>query len=216
MTGLVAKDLLCLRKGMMSVLLILVLYCFLAIAGVWDISFLAGFIAVLIAMLPFNCFSYDHAAKWDIYALTLPVSRNRIVAARYITVLVLTAVGIVIALAAGGIAALLGRVDDGQTYLVTCGVVPAFAAVINAVMLPLLYKFGAERARIIFYGVLAAVIAVAFLVFRLLGGTAFLESLDAPSPAFAAALPFAALAAGVVLLVLSYFISCAVYARREL
>lgn len=215
MSGLVLKDLLYLRKGGLSILVIGCLYCFLAVAGVWDVQFLAGFLAVLIAMLPFNCFSYDHAAKWDVYAFALPVSRTRIVAARYITVLLLAAVGIVISLAAGGIAALFGSMDDWQAYMVTCAVSPVFAILINAVMLPLLYKFGAERARIIFYGVLAAVVAAGFLLIRLLGGVAFLESLDTPSPVLAAALPFAALVVGAALMALSFFCSCLVYRRKE-
>lgn len=216
MTGLVLKDLLCLRRGGLSVLVIGGLYCLLAIAGVWDVQFLAGFLAVLISMLPFNCFSFDHTAKWDVYACTLPVSRSRVVAARYITVLLLTAAGLVLSLAAGGAAALFGKLDDWLTYLAACGACMALAALINAVMLPLLYKFGAERARIIFYGVLAGVIAVGILAVRLLGGAELLASLDAPSPALRAALPLAAAGGGAALLALSFLLSRHFYGRREL
>lgn len=216
MTGLVLKDLLCLRKGGLSVLVIGGLYCLLAIAGVWDAQFLAGFLAVLISMLPFNCFSFDHTAKWDVYACTLPVSRSRVVAARYITVLLLTAAGLVLSLAAGGAAALFGKLDDWLTYLVACGVCMALAVLINAVMLPLLYKFGAERARIIFYGVLAGVMAAGLLVVRLLGGAAFLDSLDLNSAAFCTAAPIAAIVGGAGMLALSFLLSRYFYGRREL
>lgn len=215
MSGLILKDLLYLRKGSLSILIIGGFYCLMAVVGAWSVSFLGGFLAVLVTMLPFNCFAYDHTAKWDVYAFTLPVSRNGIVAARYLTVLILTAAGALLALLAGAVAALFGRMDDWQTYLVTCLVVLALGLLINAVMLPLLYKFGAERARIIFYGVLAGVIAVGILVVRLLGGAAFLDSLDLNSSTFCTAATIAAIGGGAVLLALSFLLSRYFYGKRE-
>ena len=215
MSGLILKDLLYLRKGALSLLLIGGFYCVMAAVGAWSVSILGSFLAVLITMLPFNCFSYDNSAKWDVYALTLPVSRNGIVVARYLTVLVLTAAGAALALLAGAAAALFGRMEDWQTYLVTCIVVLAIGILINAVMLPLLYKFGAERARIIFYGVLAGVVAVGILAARLLGGAAFLDSPDLGSSALLTAVPLAAIGGGAVLLALSFLLSRYFYGRRE-
>lgn len=87
MIGLVYKDFLCLRKSAASYLFVVAIYGLLTVAGVWDGTILSTVLAVLISMLPYSCFSYDNIAKWELYGLSLPLRRSRIVLARYLTVL---------------------------------------------------------------------------------------------------------------------------------
>lgn len=215
MRGLILKDLLCLRKGLISILVVLGIYIALAFAGAWDISFMAGFLSVVITLLPTNCFFYDAAAKWDVYARTLPVRRGAVVAARYCTALLLWAAGLAALLVAGLLAGELERMGDWETYARTAAVCLALPLLMNAVMLPLIYRFGAERARIVFYGVLGALVLLAWVLFTILGGEEFLERLDrsAPSPALTA---LVLLAAALVLLALSFLLSVRFYQKKEL
>lgn len=215
MTGLIYKDLLCLRKSAASYVVVVLIYMALTISGVLDMSIFAGILAMMVSLLPFSSFSFDHAAKWDCYGLALPVSRTKTVAARYVTVLLMTAAALALTLLGGGVMALLKQSMEWDIYLITAAASMGLGVLVNALLLPLLYRFGAERARIAFLGVLGGVILAGFLALRLLGGLAWLESLPDPSPIFAFSLPFAVAGVGLVLLGLSYLASCAVYSRRE-
>ena len=87
---------------------------------------------------------------------------------------------------------------------------------LNAILLPLLYRFGAERARILFFGVLGAIVAIGFTVLSLVDVTGWLDGIEHVQ--WKGMLPVvgvAAIAAAVVLL-LSYVLSVRIYQKREL
>ena len=86
---------------------------------------------------------------------------------------------------------------------------------VNAMMLPFLYKFGPERARIMFFGVIGVIALVVVVVLIPLGGLEWLNSLDESALEQAAALPAAAVAAGLVLLALSFLLSRHFYGNQD-
>ena len=91
-----------------------------------------------------------------------------------------------------------------------------FSVLLNAILLPLLYRFGAERARILFFGVLGAIVAIGFTVLSLVDVTGWLDGIEHVQ--WKGMLPVvgvAAIAAAVVLL-LSYVLSVRIYQKREL
>ena len=150
MIGLVYKDFLCLRKSAASYLFVVAIYGLLTVAGVWDGTILSTVLAVLISMLPYSCFSYDNIAKWELYGLSLPLRRSRIVLARYLTVLLALAFSAVLCGLFGAALAALGQMEDWGLYLSSAIGALGFSVLLNAILLPLLYRFGAERARILF------------------------------------------------------------------
>lgn len=209
--GLVLKDFLCLRRVIRSMLLVAVFYFLLSFTDMFDLSIMAGIIMILLSFIPANCFSYDKAAGWDVYAGTLPVSRAQQVCARYLTILLLIVLGWVFSLAVAGVGSLFGLMRDWDVFLVTDVACTLVALLFNAIMLPLLYKFGAERARVLFYVVLAGLFLAGFLVFKLLGGMEALDSLE-DSPTFVV-LPFLA---ALLLFALSSPISLYIYQKKDL
>lgn len=224
MTGLILNDLLCLRKVLKSYAIIFVIYVVLAVTGIWSVSFLAGFLSVMISMLPFTCFSFDHAAKWEAYGLALPVSRNKTVAARYLTLLSLMAAGIIILAVIGVVLPATGEEMD---FIAAGCVCLVLGVLVNSIMLPLIYFFGAERARIVFYGVFLGVGGLAALWLLPLGGLDWLRSLDSvigspdgptvvitTMPPWLVAVDVALVCAA--LLGVSFLISCAIFKRKEM
>ena len=216
MTGLILKDFLILRRTLRSYLLILAIYVAVAFAGYWSASFVGGFMMVMVAMLPMNVFAYDKQAKWDVYGLSLPVGRTKTVAARYLAVLIMFTASAVLTTVLGVVLTLAGRMEESLgEYLLSCAICVVMSMLVNAMMLPILYKFGPERARIMFFGVMG-VITLAGVVFLIpLGGLDWLKSLDAPLLEQAAALPAAATAAGLVLLALSFLLSRHFYGSKD-
>lgn len=221
MTGLVLKDFLGLRKVLKSYLIVLVIYVGLTVFGVWSPSFTTGFFSVMAAMLPFTCFNMDYTAKWEPYGAALPVSRNRTVAARYLTLLIMLGVVAVLELAVAAALWLTGDREETLSSLLASCLCLGMGAVLNAIILPLIYKFGAERARVIFYATLLGLIGLAVLWLVPLGGAewlmdalAWLEGRDMMG--LLAVLPFLFVAVCLLLLIPSWFISCAIYKKKEL
>lgn len=218
MSGLIVKDFLILRKTLRSYLLILAIYVAVAFAGYWSSSFVGGFMMVMVALLPMNTFAYDKQAKWDVYGLSLPVGRTKTVAARYLAVLIMFAASAALTIVLGAVMNLAGRMEEelGE-YLFACALCIVIAMLVNAMMLPFLYKFGPERARMMFYGVLGLFVLAGALLLFPLGGLEWLKSLEIAEPTFAQAVlvPVAAALAGLALLAVSFLLSRHFYGSKD-
>ncbi len=217
MTGLIWKDFLILRKTLRSYLMILLIYAAVAFSGFWSASFVGGFMMVMTAILPLNVFAYDKQAKWDVYGLSLPVGRAKTVAARYLSVLILFVFSAAVTALLGVALSLAGRMEEdlGQ-YLLTCAVCVVLSMLMNAAMLPLLYKFGSERARIMLAGVLGVVFLLGTIVLVPFGGLDWLKSLEEPTMEQVFAIPAVAAVGGLILLALSFLLSRRFYGNQDL
>ncbi|MEG1783233.1 MAG: ABC-2 transporter permease, partial [Oscillospiraceae bacterium] len=99
MKGLILKDLYVLSKTFKVYGVLLLFY------GVFGLTtgqpnFMMGMVCVLLAMLPITSLAYDERAKWDKYALTMPINKNDIVLSKYALGLLLSLIGAVISLVA--------------------------------------------------------------------------------------------------------------------
>ena len=215
MTGLIMKDILVMRKALTSYLFIMVLYAVMALLDIFNFGFLITFVQVMLMVLPITAFAYDEQAKWDRYAMSLPLGRSKVVGARYLFVLVLALCTFSLALFGIAIIYLLQQ-EDLVEMLLTLMVSASIGLLVPAIILPLNYKLGAERARPYLYTVIFIPVIVVVLLSKLdLLDLSALNALEALSPAFiiggAARLPLVGLAA----LVISYLISCRVAAGKE-
>ena len=216
MTGLILKDFLILRKTLRSYLLILIVYAGIAFSGAWSADIVGVLMVVMVMMLPMNVFAYDKQCQWDTYGLALPVGRTKTVAARYVCVLLLCLFSAAFSAVLGVVLNLMGRMEEGLAeYLVTCAVVLIVGMTINSIMLPLLYKFGSERARIMFYGVLGVIVLLGVIFFGPLGGIAWLKTLETPTMEQVATVPVIAAIASLVLLTLSFLLSRHFYGSKD-
>ncbi len=215
MTGLILKDLLILRKTLRSYLLFLVVYAGIAFSGVWSADIVGVLMVVVVMMLPMNVFAYDKQCQWDTYGLALPVGRTKTVAARYLCVLLLCLGGIALTAVTGAALYAVGRIEDPAEFMVSCAVMGLMAVLMNAIMLPFLYKFGPERARMMFYGVLGLLVLAGALFLFPLGGMEWLNSLSEPNLEQVTAIPFIAAVAGLALLAASFLLSRHFYGSKD-
>ncbi len=217
MTGLILKDFLILRKTLRSYLFVLVVYAGVAFTGVWSADIVGVLMVVTVTMLPMNVFAYDKQAKWDTYGLALPVGRTKTVAARYVCVLLLCLLSVGLTAILGMMLYAAGRVEEPVEFLVSCSVTGLMAVLVNAIMLPLLYKFGPERARMMFFGIMGGIVLLVVAALFPLGGLAWLKALELaePTPAQAAAIPVIAAIAGLALLTVSFLLSRHFYGQKD-
>ena len=78
MTGLILKDFLVMRKTIKTYALLLLFYVIMTVLDLFSISFTTAILEVIVMMLPMSAFSYDEMAKWDRYAMTLPLGRRAV------------------------------------------------------------------------------------------------------------------------------------------
>ena len=211
MMGLVRKDFYLAAVLARSYLIVAAIFLVLSLAGIYEFSFLSSFMSLLCIMLPVNVFSYDEQAKWDRFAAALPGGRRAVVQARYVFTLIVS-VGAVVLGGAVGAAACLLHPTEGETLwemVLSTAFGGSIGILLNAVMLPLMFKFGVQKGRLY----LALVLAILFGAF--LGGVAALASaVQEPSVLI---LPLAAIpAAGLLALVPSYLLSLRVFRKKDL
>lgn len=217
MTGLILKDLLILRKTLRSYLFMLIVYVGIAFTGVWSADIIGVLLVVMVVMLPMNVFAYDKQAKWDTYGLALPVGRTKTVAARYLCVLLLCLLSVGLTAILGVMLYAAGRVEEPVEFLVSCSVMGLMSVLVNAIMLPFLYKFGPERARMMFFGIMGGIVLLVVAALFPLGGLEWLKSLELAEPTFAQAVlvPAAAALAGLALLAVSFLLSRHFYGSKD-
>ena len=217
MSGLLWKDILVSRKNLKFYIYFLLAYFALAVLGIFEITFVTTFSTIILMMVPVSAFSFDEAAKWDRYARTLPLPPRVIAGARYLFTLVIL---LVVAAFSTVCAVLIDLLQLGDTPLIESiaamlGSLGAGLFIVD-VMLPLCFKLGPERARPWMYVIIFAPIVV------LLGGTK-LGLFDGIDLSWLDQLPELAVL-GVFALVplvplvgmlLSCWISCRIYARKE-
>lgn len=148
MKGLILKDLLNLKKYVKSLAIIIIFFAVLFISQN-NIYALNGVVIILCSMMVITTMGYDNFAKWDKYALTMPVTRRDIVLSKYLLMLILTGIGVILSLLFSfGFGIVKYNLNVLET-LEANGLILAVYLIFGSIILPLLYKFGVEKARIL-------------------------------------------------------------------
>ena len=211
MYALIYKDFLLLKKQLLYVLVLAVFYTVIAVSGFLSASILPGMVVLFATMLPITSFSYDEQARWGQYAAATPAGRRGVVAAKYLFSLLLLLLGLLLVSALITLLVGLGLLREPlptALYAVLC--CGSVALGIDAVLLPVLLKHGAEKGRFAIMAVCIAVVGGGMLLWQLHRGGLRLP--QAPARAAVARLALLAAAAFAV----SYGIARHIYERKEL
>ena len=221
MTGLILKDYLVMQKTLRYYLLLMAIYSLLVFTGAFTYSIISGFTVMLGAVAPMSAFAYDEQAKWDKFAAATPVGRRGVVKARYLYTLILLLGGGVLSTLVSMAVVNFGKAEVEAWWepIVVVTVVLLVGVALNAAILPVLFKFGAEKSRvislIIFVTVFGGMALLAMVTdssgqnpLRNLG-----DALAALPPALLIAAPVAVIFA---LFWLSYRVSVGIYQKKEL
>lgn len=213
MIGFWKKDLFVLRKQMRTYALILVVYALLSIGGVWGVNLIATMVALVTLMCPLSAFAYDQATRWDAYACALPDGGRGSVAGRYLCTLTIWAGAILLCGVLSAVLWALGLLESDLPELLVGNLASGTVGLLMAaVTLPLCYKFGIERGR-----VLMTLVFVCIFV-GLIGATTLVDgavpaSLNTTAAVTVGVVGFAALV--VAAFYGSYRVSRGIYLRKE-
>ena len=153
--GLLKKDLYNLASYK-TTLIIIVIFCGMAIIGTDAIYWGSVVIGIIVGMISLSTFSYDEMAKSNRYILTLPVTRKEIVLEKYILAIGATILGsllgFVLTLLIGNMMNYVrpdNMIDINIDTLLSTSIGGLFGvSVIQAIQIPSIFKWGAEKGRI--------------------------------------------------------------------
>lgn len=143
MKGLILKDIMGLKKISKNYLLFLIIYAIIASFSDMPAMF-TSVVMVFSFMLPITALSFDERAKWDTYALTMPISRKDIVLSKYLLGLLFSVVAIVICFLYSFAVA---KIDFKASALSAAGSL-LVGMIFFSIIFPILLKFGVEKGRL--------------------------------------------------------------------
>lgn len=189
MMGLMMKDLLNLRQYVKQLAAVYGFYILCSVMGMWDISFFVA-LAIMIGGTSFlSTLTYDDMAKWNAYALTMPISRRDLVNSKYLLLVGSMAVNTVLSLT---IAAVLQVVQGNLVFLdLAATAVAVFVVGLTGfcATLYLSFKLGAEKARLFLMAIFLTPTCLIFLMAKMAkaGGIGLdMAALEAKLPAILA------------------------------
>ena len=201
MKGLLLKDFYNVKNLILYYALVAAVFAVVSVVSS-NIYFFCGFMIFISVGLVSSTISYDAQDKWDRYALSSGVSRRTAVLSKY----VFTVVTILCSLALGLILALALGYRQAVDFLPV--VAYSFAGVLSVgIVLPCFFRFGVEKARVIY------MIVIVFTVALMDGGISLFERLN-----FAAQAPWMLVLLAVLsvaILAISYFVSLRIYRNKE-
>ena len=156
MKGLILKDI-CNQLGQLkafAMMLVIFIVCFATSAE----GALIIMCTVYATVMVISNLAMDESCQWDIFALTMPVTRRQLVLAKYIVAIFYALLGIVVGTVATLAIRLFG-ISSGEATLwellqiSLIGIV--IAAIFIALLLPVDFKYGVQKGRLVLFGVAA-------------------------------------------------------------
>ena len=213
MKGLILKDLLNLKKAIKTMLIVGIAYSIFF--STVQPTFLTGILTLLFSMQSLSSFSYDEYAKWDSYALTLPISRKDLVLSKYILFMTFPIIGSVLSIILSTIIGLFKQTLIVEEIFASAMGFLFSMEILLLILLPLIFKFGIERGRIMITVVSFSIFGIGFLVIKLIQALNLpflsLEQIYALTPI----IPWIALVMVALIAYLSYQVSLRIVEKKE-
>lgn len=167
MKGLLVKDLCLMATQKRFSILILGVGALLTFGG-QDIIFVMGYMMMVFGLFSGSTISYDDMNHGMGFLMTLPVSRKQYVRSKYLFMFLMIAVSLVVSVLFSFLGSTVGTVMLPQDMVGTAIVISAVMAVLVSVFMVLIFKFGAEQARVVI-AVLAGIGFFVAWIFQFIG-----------------------------------------------
>lgn len=183
MKSLVLKDLYNIKHNSKSMIFMLLIFvvCLMPSTGVE--GYIVGS-SVLCSMMIATTFSFDEHSKWTRFALVMPVSRKDVVIAKFVALAIFCIVGSLFGMIFGSACGLVIKkitlVPEQFLELLLVTLAAAMIAVIfGGTSIPLLFKYGAEKGRMLVIVSVLVPAGIGFGIYKLLSllGVGFTDQL---------------------------------------
>lgn len=207
MKGLLKKDIFLVSKNFKLLLVVIVIYSFMAITNDVDVSSIIPFMA---AMLCSSSFSYDDISNWQGYGISLPQGKKNAVTSKYLAAIILTTVATIV-----DIVISIAIYSYKNTLVIkdlfsSIGIGVVSVTLLVSILYPFLFKFGTEKGKYM-------LLVVGFAMFGI--GTLLANStLTIPVNLLTFFNKFSTYiltSACIIMLGISYLISRKIYSKKE-
>ena len=164
--GLITKDILQLKTYKRTLIIFIVIFTITSMSGEGGIgNMLAIMLTLGFGMFSMASFNYDELNKADRYILTLPLTKKEVILSKYILVICSTVIGSVIGILLSYIVIFaMNKQVPNIEEIISIGLGGIFGiGIIEAIQIPCVYKWGAEKGRIqmlILTAVLGAILCI--------------------------------------------------------
>ena len=218
--GLIVKDLLNLSHYKFSLLIIIVVFIGLGISSKSSLTFMPIMLMTAIGMIGLSTFSYDEISKADKYLLTFPTNKKEMVKAKYILIIGMIIIGAIVSIIVTyGINYIVYSEIPDIKPILTMVLGGVFGiSLVEAIQIPSIYKWGAEKGRIQMF-------VLIILIGALIGGLVFLITSAGLSVQFNTNQilefiknfgTYILIAVILLMYLLSYKLSCKIYMKKEI
>jgi len=221
-SAMIYKDFSIIKRTAATYLLMMLFYFGMTIGGVFQgTGMMNMFASVLAIAVPLSGFAFDEQARWEKYAITLPLGRKGVVQAKYMMALLLTVcAGLLIVLMNLIIFAFFpSRIASLPAALLTVVGMMAGCTLVQSLLIPPCMKYGVQKARVILIIVFATTAAVmvplSMSVFFPMWARSIISGLSQAMLGQIAAVVLAAFVAAVLLMFVSYRLSLRIYEKKE-
>ena len=215
MKGLLYKDISIMTRSFKgNILLLMALYGVLIL--VTREAYLAYAMTAVWGIYVASTINYDEQAHWDAYAATLPVTPGQVIGSKYLLCAASTAIGAVLSLALLFLAGVGGA--EYTLGILACAEV---SVLMNALLMPITYRFGAAKSRaylmIIVFAIVfgACFVAQEILQNRMLRDSANMDIALQSQTAIVVGAVALSLLLTAVLYAISYTVCVRIYAKKE-
>ncbi len=215
MKSLILKDLYNMGSSMRSTLFILVFFVITFIPNAGVEGFI-GICAIICSRLIVSTFTFDEYAKWNQYALIMPVSKKELVKSKFMMLFIFSAGGALLSLllgTAGGI--LLGKLtlqtSEIWNLLLVTLMALVIALVFGSISIPIVLKFGVENARILLLISYVIPLAIVFATYKFVA-MAGIEMMGKLERMILCAIPILAM----LFVFAMYKISCYIFEKQDI
>lgn len=209
MLGLIKKDFLLIKANLKSMIIIFVIYIMLAFQGTFDATFIIPLIGIILFL---STFSYDDFNNWNSYAVTLPNGRKNVVRAKYIASTILMIILAVVAFSIGiGISYIKTNSINLDEIISSLMGTMLSIVIINSLLYPIVFKFGATNGRIILFAVVFGIAGIGTLITQFIDMAPIINIINKLDNYLLIVIPIIY----IILLGISYLISSKIYQNKE-
>lgn len=217
--GLITKDILQLKSYKRTLIIFIMVFALTSISmenGIGNI--LAIMLTLGFGMFSMASFNYDELNKADRYILTLPLTKKEVVLSKYILVIASTVIGSIIGMIFSYIVTfVMSKQVPNIVEIISVGLGGILGiGLIEAIQIPCVYKWGAEKGRI-------QMVIVTAVVALLSGGIIFIgEKANIQLPAnnilntLNTFLPLIFIGLTIIIYYISYKVAYKIYDKKEI
>ena len=209
MKGLLLKDFAIVKQQGRSIIIIVAIAIFMMFAGN-DITFVVAYANMLFVMFGITTLNYDAFDNGFSFLFTLPISRKLYVAEKYLFSLMCVAAGLILS---SVLMTVTGNMNsDALSFIVGYAMA---ATLLLSILLPVELKFGPEKGRIAMIVIFAIVFAVVFGLKKVSESVDFTSVIVTINGMNKVALTGILIGIDIIILIVSYIISCRIIEKKE-